>query len=365
MKPSPNRKITAVLCLAISTLSFTTLYAAAPQFRWAVNAGGGHTYGYATDEIGMNIAVQGTGDVYVTGNVADNAAFGSTTLTTGGTFLAKYDAAGNLAWARSAGGYGGSGVALDPTGHPLVTGAFLGTANFGTTTLTNAGESDVFIAKYDSAGNAIWARRGGGSSSDTSHGTAADPAGNAYIVGEFYSTNATFENVTLTNAGINDVFLTKYDSLGNLVWARRAGGTGSDTAYAVAVDAAGNIYITGAFSSVADFGGVTLTNYGMSDLFVAKYDPAGNVLWARNAGGAGYAYGYGIATSGPYVYVTGSFQWLAQFGSINLTSVGSQDIFLAKYDTNGNVIWARNAGGYPGYNSGKSVAIGRQTTAPT
>lgn len=256
-------------------------------------------------------------------------------------------------WAATAGGFGsdiGYGIALDPAGNSLVTGTFNGTATFGATTLTSAGQSDVFVAKYDPNGLLLWARRAGGAGFDGGAGIAVDASGSAYIIGSFEGV-ATFGATSLINSSAvsyTDLFVAKYDPAGNLVWVR---GTGTDfaadTGTAIAVDSVGNVLITG--RSVQDtFGAAALNNIGR--IFVAKYDPAGNPIWARKAGsfsGGNFDTGTGIgADAAGNVYVTGTFlSPVADFGGVLLTNLGSGDIFLSKYDPAGTLQWVRQAGG--------------------
>src|SRR5687767_2168500 len=140
----------------------------------------------------------------------------------------------------------------------------------------------------------LWARRAGGLDSDTGYAVATDPSGNIYVAGAFYATND-FGPVKLVSAGLSDIFVAKYDADGNFLWARRAGGTSYDEARGVAVDGAGNACITGFFQLTANFAPTNLVSTGQSDVFVAKYDPAGNLQWARRAGGNDFEESHAIA----------------------------------------------------------------------
>ncbi|MDB6123035.1 MAG: hypothetical protein JWQ71_2028, partial [Pedosphaera sp.] len=284
-------------------------------------------------------------------------AFGATVLSSSGAadiFLTKYDSAGNVVWAKKAGGTAddfGNAIAMDVSGNVYITGYFLSTnANFSGTILTNLGSADIFVAKYNSAGTLLWAKLAGGNGYDAGNGIAVDSAGNSYVTGFFYSTSANFGNITLTNNGQNNIFVAKYDSAGNVLWAKQAGGTSFDMGFAIAADAAGNSYITGNFfSPTAAFGGgITLTNTGENDVFVAKYDPSGNPLWARQVKGASDDFGYGIVVDAAgNSYVNGTFQSaIATFATgITLTNGGYNDIFIAKYNSVGTALWAKKAGG--------------------
>ena len=130
------------------------------------------------------------------------------------------------------------------------------------------------------------------------------------------------------------------------IWANQAGGTGyDDTGYSIAVDANGNSYVTGSFFGSATFGTTTLTCSGNFGIFVAKMDINGNWLWAKQAMGTYSNYGNDIAVdANGNSYVTGYFWGNATFGTTTLTSSGEKDIFVAKLDSNGNWLWAKQAG---------------------
>jgi alpha-tubulin suppressor-like RCC1 family protein len=300
--------------VASNAYGFTTNYGSTlyvtppPGFLWARNGGGS-----GADQ-GKAVALDATGNLYVVGSFSTNASFGSTTLTSAGNtdaFVAKYNQAGNLLWAAQAGGPtadSANAVAISPAGEVYVTGSFTGTANFGTTNLVAAGFGDIFIAKYDSAGNLLWVQRAGGPGSNQANGVAVDTAGNAYVAG-FFSNIATFGSTNLLNSGGRDIFLTKYNPAGQVVWARRAGGTSEDESRGVAVDPSGNIYLAGYFQGTGAFGSSNLTATGLQDIFVAKYDPAGTLLWAQKAGGPNADFANGIAVDSlGNAYVTGYFQ---------------------------------------------------------
>ena len=328
------------------------------NWLWAKKAGGTDWDG------GLGIAVDASGNSYVTGYFADSAIFGSTTLTGNegdNIFVAKLDSNGNWLWVKKAGGTGydgGLGIEVDASGNSYVTGDFSGTVTFGSTTLTSRGNSDIFVAKLDSSGNWLWAKKAGGKGYDKGHGIAVDAVNNIYVTGIFEG-SATFGSTTLINKSSEyyyDIFIAKLDSSGNWLWAQNAGGTGSDWGNGIAVDASGNSYVTGYFDSDATFGSTTLTSNGGNDIFVAKLDSSGNWLWAKNAGASDTDSGNGIAVDASgNSYVTGYFLSTATFGDITLTSNGGADIFITKLDHSGNWLWAKNAGGTGG--EGNGIAI--------
>ncbi|HKQ37974.1 MAG TPA: SBBP repeat-containing protein [Verrucomicrobiae bacterium] len=320
----------------------------APDLLWARRAGGNDS------DTGHSIAIDLSGNVYVAGAFYAMNDFGAVKLTSAGLsdiFIAKYDPDGNFLWARRAGGTGydeARGIAVDASGNAYVTGLFQLTANFAPTNLVSAGQSDVFLAKYDPAGNLQWARRAGGNDFEESHAIRIDSSTNIYIAG-YFDANANFGSSALhNNSGSSDIFIAKADPNGNFLWARQAGGNGEDIGDAIALDAAANVYVTGYFETNAVFETTTLVaagTTGLRDMFLASYTSAGNFRWVRQAGGVGEDAGSAVAADDQgNVYVTGSFTTPATFTSTNLTGSGV-DMFLAKYSSTGAFAWARRAGG--------------------
>jgi len=171
-----------------------------------------------------------------------------------------------------------------------------------------------------------------------------DTSGNSYVTGDFEG-SATFgageaNETTLVSTGWRDIFVAKYDGNGDLVWAKQAGGGGHLVSRGIAVGTSGNSYVTGLFVGGITFGAgeaneTTLVIAGSTDIFVARYDGNGGLVWAKQAGGSGDLVSRGIAvdTSGNS-YVTGDFQGSATFGAgeaNETTLVGFGDIFVAKF----------------------------------
>jgi len=321
---------------------------------WVRRAGGAYS------DKSYGIAVDPAGNCYVTGFFKDAAHFGNITLTSSGTgptnvpsdvFVAKYSATGELQWAHSAGGSSddtGYSIAADAAGACYLTGYFQGAAQFGATTLTSVGSSDVFVAKYTTTGQLEWAQQFGSPSQDNGRGITVDPAGNLFVTGYFADTMIV-GNTNLTNAGYTDtpdVFLVKLNSQGAVQWAQGAGGPLWDFGFGVAADNAGFCYVTGIFSGEATFNGVAVTGNGSYDCFLAKYNPNGGVEWVKTAGGADTDVSYGVAVDGKgNSYITGYFTTNSVFGNLTLTSAGFGDVFVAKYDNAGKLIAAQRAGG--------------------
>ncbi len=313
-------------------------------WQWAQKAGG------TGDDRGYGIAVDSNGNAYITGFFSDTSYFGTTLLTSQGisdVFVAKINTNGVWQWAKSAGGTNndyGWNIAVDVAGNPLITGDFIGTVVFGSTTLISQGE-DVFVAKLNTDGIWQWAKNGGGIYSDTGWGIISDENGNIYISGDFSGT-ATFGTTLLTTQGYSDVLVAKLDTNGVWQWAQRGGGSGYDYGIGIDVDNNGNAYITGIFQDTGTFGATTLNSQGNYDVFVSKISTNGVWQWAEGAGGISYDYGRSIVLDGnKNSYITGDFNETATFGDITLTSQGSTDVFVAKLSFDGDWLWAKSAGG--------------------
>jgi hypothetical protein len=344
-----SRKPLALFLLLTLQLSAASSRAeTAPTFLWAHSAGG------ASNDTALAVAVDPAGNILVTGYFNGTMAIGNTNLVSSGAediFLAKFDSAGNPAWVRQAGGIGydeGRGVATDAAGNVYITGLYQNTASFGSFNVNSAGFSDVYIAKYDPSGNVVWVVSAGGSDYDEAHAIAVDPVGNAYITG-FFDANASFGSFSLVNhSGSDDIFVAKCSSTGTFLWARQAGGPLDDSGECIALDASTNVYVAGSFAGTTTFGSTNLTSAGTNDLpdiFLAKYDSNGNALWVRQAGGAGDDEAYGIAADR-----TGNVSITGRFASPatfgNTNLTGNgTDIFVARYDALGNFLWARRSGG--------------------
>ncbi|RAK68184.1 SBBP repeat-containing protein [Hymenobacter edaphi] len=295
-------------------------------------------------------------------------------------FLGKMDAAGSWLWARASGSSGAlsygsitglSGLALDGSGNAYVSGQFNGPAiGFGSTTLTNASEapvySDVFVAKCDASGTWLWARQSTGAVSEQGAGLGADAAGNVWLIGETYGEAVRLGSTTLTGANSFSVgtrtasFLGKMDAAGTWLWARAPdnGGSGSQCTQSLP-DGSGNLYVVGSFSGTVAFGSTSLTSRGTDDAFVAKLDAQGNYLWVQQLGTAGPDVAYDLTRDASgNVLVTGFFAGTLTLGSITLTTTAfGHDSFVAKLDAGGTPLWARSIGTYS-YSSANNPRYG-------
>lgn len=305
------------------------------------------------------VAADTNGNCYLAGAFEGIATFGTNVLTNANTasfsdgFVAKFDGAGTNLWVRAIGLRDvhdiGQAVALDGAGNVLVAGQSAIT-NFNGAPLTNHGR--VFVAKFSNAGAPQWARKAGGGPGapfDSATGVAADLSGNVYVAGVFGGTNANFDGgTTLTNRGGTDAFLARYDATGGTQWVRQMGGVLDERATGVAVDSVGNAYVVGEFGGTMQLPGVSLsTAVSDQNAFIARFDAAGTVNWARQAGGTLPDSARAVTVDrGDRVFVAGYFSGSATFGAETIVSVGNTfDAFLARLDTNGNFAFAQQAGG--------------------
>ncbi len=341
-----------IFVIFLIVFSVQTSVGQVPTWNWARSGtGNGSVEGSA-------VTTDPSGNIYVTGYfTSDNMTIGTVTLLNMGIsfndgFLAKYDQSGNFLWAQRFGGSSndrGTAIATDKSGNVYLTGYFYSpTIIFGTDTLKNAGNvGDIFIVKFDSSGKILWAKREGAVALEIPHSIHVDSNNNILVTGRFSSNSITFGSTTLLLAGSMDVFLVKYNSKGELLWAKGAGGGSNDEGYHITTDSSGNIYVAGYFTQPSNFGSVKLTSEGIADMFLAKYDPAGNVLWAKSAGGRGDDRATGLQTDASgNSYITGFYtNDSISFGQIMIPNDSLDNSFIAKYDTDGNVIWAKKIGG--------------------
>jgi hypothetical protein len=243
-------------------------------------------------------------------------------------------------------------MASDAAGNVYVTGSFRDTVDFdpgaGVVNLNVIGLQDLYVAKYGPTGNLIWVRQIGGAVMDPVS-LKLDAVGNIYLAG-FYMGIPDFDPgpavYQVPNAGNDDIFICKLDPSGNFAWAKSYGDQPVDQGQDIAIDPAGNVYLTGFFTDFVNFGGGTfISNNGSYDLFVLKLDPAGNFLWAKQIGGPDMESISDIAVdSQGNVILTGFFRMTVDFdpgtGSFPMTAVGLQDIFMLKLDSGGGFVWA-------------------------
>ncbi|WP_061269868.1 SBBP repeat-containing protein [Leptospira interrogans] len=284
--------------------------------------------------LARGITSDNLGNVYTTGTTFGNLD-GQALSGTQDLFVTKYDGNGNKQWTRLLGVAGATtqanGISRDIFNNLHVSGYTLG--NLDGQALS--GIQDLFVTKYDTGGNKQWTRLLGVAGQITqANGVAFDSSGNIYLTGR---TSGNLDGQALS--GIQDLFVTKYDTGGNKQWTRLLGVAGvSTTAYGITSDSLGNVYTTGVTSGSLD--GQALS--GTQDLFVTKYDTGGNKQWTRLLGVAGQiTQANGIASdSSGNTYLTGRTS-----GSLDGQALsGTQDLFVTKYDSGGNKQWTRLLG---------------------
>ncbi len=231
------------------------------------------------------------------------------------------------------------------------------------------GGHDIFIQKFDQAGNQIWVKKVGTSSVDSGMSVSVDSNGDILISG-YFSGTADFDPgvavYNLTSANGMDIFILKLDSNGDFIWARSlSGATGDDYSRSVTTDIANNVYLTGVFTGTIDFDpgvGVTnLSSLGGNDIFVLKLDSNGNFSWAVSYGGTQDDEGYSLAVDDSQnVFITGNYNGTVDFDPSpninNITSSGQNDIFIQKLDINGSFVWTESFGASLD-DSGKSITV--------
>ena len=250
-------------------------------------------------------------------------------------------------------------IVLDPD--ETVTCTYTNIANQDAPTITSDGGGEtaaVSVVEGTTAvdGDFVWAKQLGGTSWEYARDVAVDAAGNVYTVGSFNGT-VDFDPgagvFNLTSLGNDDVFVSKLDSNGDFVWAKQLGSTDSERAEGLAVDAAGNVYTVGSFRATVDFdpgaGVSNLTPAGNDDVFVSKLDSNGDFVWAKQLGSTSWEYARDVAVDAAgNVYTVGSFNGTVDFdpgaGVFNLTSLGNDDVFVSKLDSNGDFVWAKQLG---------------------
>ncbi len=263
-----------------------------------------------------------------------------------------HDSTGNLYISAF---YSSSSLDVDPG---------VGVVNF-----SHVGGNDAFFGKYDINGNYIWAHSIGGLYDDICRSIKLDKQGNIYISGVFGDNSSLSSTIdfdfgsgtaNLTSGAWGDIFIAKYDNIGNYLWAKKIGGTSSEDCWNMEIDSSGNIFVAGVFQNTVDFNpglgvsNLTSTATGSNkNAFFAKYDSNGNYIWAKALTGSGNTITQSL-TIDLYgnIYIAGSYgnatiDFNPGSGVANLTSSvgGNLDIFMAKYDNNGNYVWAKSIGG--------------------
>jgi hypothetical protein len=327
------------------------------------------SYGNSDIQSILGLAVDGNGDVWVTGYFRGTINFGGGVLTSAGgadIFVAKLSGAdgAQLFAAR----YGsatddqvGNAVAVDGANDVWVTGFFAGTINFGGGTRSSGGLTDAFALKLTSAGAHAFSQRYGGTDHDSGRAVAITAANDALLVGDFFSASIDLGGGALTNAGAGktDIYVAMLDAAGAHQWSTRFGDAGFQFARAVTRGPGGGPLVGGESEGAVDFGGGLLTSIGGFDAFLLELDAAaGAFLSAQLFGDVGDESILGVAydPTGFFLlagYTTGAIS----FGADPLTSAGGRDGFVAKVDASGGPYWSRLFGDETFYQEATAVAV--------
>jgi len=305
-----------------------------------------HTFlGGAARDWAFAIAADGNRNTYMTGLSA--ATWGSPVAPFVGAydiFVAKLDANGSLLWNTFLGGSDddiGYGIAVDTNGYVYVNG--FSKTTWGSPIAPYSALEDGFVAKLDTNGSLLWNTFLGGSGLDRGQGgIAVDAAGNSYVTGQ---SNATWGTPVTPYAGSWDGYAAKLDTDGSLQWSTFVGGSSNEYGLGIALDPVGNLYVSGYNYEIG----------GVQDAFAAKLNASGALQWNVSFGGPGWDMGYGIVVdAGGSSYVVGRSP--AAWGSPLSPYVGSSDAFIARLDATGSMQWNTFLGG-SGHDSGSAIVL--------
>lgn len=225
----------------------------------------------------------------------------------------------------------GRGISSDASGNALITGTFKGTLTLGSTSLTAASANgDVFVAKLDANGSTLWAKKFGQTGENYARGIDSDAEGNTYVSG-VYDTQIAMGSINLISNGQRDIFLAKFDRHGNAIWAKTIGSNGNDEGCEIEANTNGNIFITGSYPGTLTMNNESFTAIGLRDVFVAKIDRDGNFIWQKTIGGMqdDVNYAIGLNRTNENVVTVGTFADAFLQSSQSITSLGSYDSYIS------------------------------------
>lgn len=288
-------------------------------------------FGSEAVEYALGVATDAAGNVYIVG-LTGGALPGQTRAGYVDAFVRKYDATGNEVWTSQFGS-----VALDYAQGVAVDAAgnvyVAGRTEGVLTDQPSAGKQDAFVRKYDATGNELWTRQFGSAAHDSALGAAVDAEGNVYVTGE---TEGVLPGQTHAGGG-SDAFIRKYDTKGRELWTHQFGSAAHDGAQRAVIDAAGNIYVVG-WAWLALPG---QTHLGLVDVYLRKYDANGFEFWTRQFGTAAWDVPNDMAIDAAgNVYIAGETEGAFP----GQTHAGNKDAFVGKLDTAGNLLWVNQFG---------------------
>ncbi len=304
------------------------------------------------------IVADDDGNAYITGAFRGTATFQEPDTLVDSTvvsvnhediFLAKYSSDGTLQWVKNV-GWGdaqdrASDIILDQSGNIAICGFFKDSIYFESESFyTHPDTLSNFIAKFDDSGNFLWAKQFKGTSSLTKLNSISACTNTGFYIGGYFTDSLFIENDTLVSQGISDIILFQTDATGAVQWSKQAGSTQADRGNYICSDLQGNAYLTGYFKDTVLFDTISVISAGAEDIFIAKYDSNGNAKWVYTNGSTGFDIAYGIYTKDALLYFTGCFTGTTIWNNDTLNSSGP-DLFIAIADTSGNIIKAKSAQG--------------------
>lgn len=340
--------------------------AVAQTFDWAYNNG------TPVQDEGHAIVTDATNHVYTVGRfrgTADfdpgDAVFELTSDNNDDIYIQKVNSSGELVWAKQIGGTSFDvvhDIDLDQSGNIYIVGSFFGVADFdpsdGLSEMTSYGLEDAFVIKMSPDGELIWMKQFGGEYTDECIAVEIDQFGDVYTTGRFQTT-ADFQpgegSVLLSASGFSDdeIFLCKHSSDGDIMWAKKMGGSLNEQPTDICINNINQVYLTGFYYGSGDYDGndgvATLIAQGYTDGFIACYTLDGDYQWAHTIGGVGYDVGHALVSDGlARIYVAARFENTIDVdpgaSEFNLTA-SMQDIAIMKFETDGSFLWAKQWGG--------------------
>lgn len=266
-------------------------------------------------------------------------------------------------WSKSEGNAGmenGNYITVDNNGNIIAIGDFNSPfLDLGNITIDNEGFYDAFIVKYDSLGNVLWGRSIGGSLNDFPIIVNTDNQNSIYVSGFFSSQQLNLDGDILINdySPSNNAFIVKYDSNGNYLWGESFGQSGDEMSFGLSTDQDNNVYMSGMFNSESlTFGSSTINNQGGDDMFVLKYDTDGNKIWIKGFGDIGNENVRGLSVDeNNEIVIIGEFDGpYTSIGGNVLYNQGAFDLFFIRLSSTGDVLWANS---YGGNRDDKSISI--------
>jgi hypothetical protein len=315
----------------------------------------GYQVGAGDYEFVRDVEMDGEGNIYLLGYFYGTTQIGSDLYTSYGSqdiFLAKMDDTGNVLWSQQIGGIMAdypSALSLDEYGNVMVAGYFYDEISLGDTSLVSQAGSDIYLVRYSMNGQMEDIFQAGGSSSDQLHSLTVDHDGNTVLTGSFYD-DITMGDTTLSTADPVGVFIARIDPGFNLDWAFQLNGSYLNTESFARADHEGNFYLGGSFSEDIHFGSQTFSAGEFNqDVYLAKYDSGGGLLWARHGSGpaSDQVTGLGVDDNNN-VYMTGHFLDTLQFGQITIPYTlccGSREVYIINYSYDGRPWWSDQISG--------------------